>query len=881
MQRDATRATVAMAVVTLLGCGMNEVDTGGASESLVDCADGLSPDGRGCAPDGMIRWSAWSGDVFESAYQLIEGEVIVEGDISLGSVEEAYAEHAELSLDLDDLGSADKAFLDPRRSRKWPGGRIPYSLDPDLGCTVTMGVITGGPTDTNGNSRCLNLQGALDLWNARSADTGLVWEYRQSIGQRSPGRRFRHIDGGVSYSYVGYHRNRQAVRLSAGAALGTVAHEMGHSMGLIHEHQRLDRDEFLLVREELVADGFASQIATRRSGARNRRVRMVGRYDRDSLMHYGSSAFAIDQTLLSGYPDTPTLLSRGRLDRWGLRLPLSGGPDTLATIVDVGRTHERVEVGHTGIELADVSVARVDANAISDLVTRRGERYLWSPSAAGHWRWLTTSVGAYVAAGDEVFFGNFDSQAGRDVLVRAGARFRLYSSDGSVDTFAVDSAVDADVADVDGDGRDDLVYLDALGVVFWRSGADLTSPSEPWSTGARRLAVRVWRQPRDTLTATTLRLVEFLPGDVRAVVMERHVFAGPGPDPTPASQRLPGLLQLAQEADWAPVLASRRGSLPDYVQSLAQLHFLHLQSAVVDPARSIDLLTYAEDSPVAPDGSPVMLANCLQSAGALASVLYFATANSPMPGDMRSPGQIFEDEVGVAVDLRDALVGGFGPGGAPGLVSYGTVTECSEPSEADVHGLGTHYLRAGPSVLTGRQPGAPCAGSSLAQSVMVSAALDAYLEFEAAFVSASGLERARVTLARQEEGGWTVGSERTVPVRGKADFVTAEFTFGQPGLYRVEIAVEEPAPAAPTADHVATWIISVGGGAFCGNAIVEPGEACDLGGLNSDVLPDFCRTNCTLPTCGDGVEDSGEYCDDGAANHPDGPCRPDCGPVFD
>ncbi len=55
---------------------------------------------------------------------------------------------------------------------------------------------------------------------------------------------------------------------------------------------------------------------------------------------------------------------------------------------------------------------------------------------------------------------------------------------------------------------------------------------------------------------------------------------------------------------------------------------------------------------------------------------------------------------------------------------------------------------------------------------------------------------------------------------------------------------------------------------FCGNGIVNPeyGEECDSGAMNSDVLPDRCRTDCRNSRCGDRVLDSAEQCDDGLLN---------------
>ncbi|MEE2836410.1 MAG: DUF4215 domain-containing protein [Myxococcota bacterium] len=52
--------------------------------------------------------------------------------------------------------------------------------------------------------------------------------------------------------------------------------------------------------------------------------------------------------------------------------------------------------------------------------------------------------------------------------------------------------------------------------------------------------------------------------------------------------------------------------------------------------------------------------------------------------------------------------------------------------------------------------------------------------------------------------------------------------------------------------------------ARCGDGYLQVGvEQCDQGEANSDVSPDTCRTDCSLPRCGDGVVDEGEACDDG------------------
>lgn len=57
---------------------------------------------------------------------------------------------------------------------------------------------------------------------------------------------------------------------------------------------------------------------------------------------------------------------------------------------------------------------------------------------------------------------------------------------------------------------------------------------------------------------------------------------------------------------------------------------------------------------------------------------------------------------------------------------------------------------------------------------------------------------------------------------------------------------------------------------LCGNGRVDPGEECDLGAGNSNILADTCRTDCRNPRCGDGIADRNEQCDDGNGVSGDG-----------
>ncbi len=89
-------------------------------------------------------------------------------------------------------------------------------------------------------------------------------------------------------------------------------------------------------------------------------------------------------------------------------------------------------------------------------------------------------------------------------------------------------------------------------------------------------------------------------------------------------------------------------------------------------------------------------------------------------------------------------------------------------------------------------------------------------------------------------------------------------------------AVLEPSQTANIHHDVTlerAMLRDIGWEVSCGNGMLDPGEACDLGPDNSDTVADRCRTSCELPKCGDGVVDSGEACD---STDTDAGCNPDC-----
>lgn len=88
-------------------------------------------------------------------------------------------------------------------------------------------------------------------------------------------------------SYVGMIGGKQNIRVASWADDSSIAHEMGHAIGLIHEHSRYDRDDYIVVHWDNIKDdkeyNFA-KMTSANSGISN----VTTDYDYQSLMHYSS-----------------------------------------------------------------------------------------------------------------------------------------------------------------------------------------------------------------------------------------------------------------------------------------------------------------------------------------------------------------------------------------------------------------------------------------------------------------------------------------------------------------------------------------------------------------------------------------------------------------
>lgn len=136
---------------------------------------------------------------------------------------------------------------------------------------------------------------------------------------------------GGGQSAVGMVGGQQFLQIGPNAwNRGTICHELGHTLGLIHEHQRSDRDSFITILTENIFPGDQPNFI-KLTNSRNQ-----GAYDFLSVMHYARNAFSTDPDLntmepLPAYSQFLNILGQGDpvltpLDRAGMAAIYGAAP---------------------------------------------------------------------------------------------------------------------------------------------------------------------------------------------------------------------------------------------------------------------------------------------------------------------------------------------------------------------------------------------------------------------------------------------------------------------------------------------------------------------------------------------------------------------------
>jgi hypothetical protein len=202
-------------------------------------------------------------------YSPIDGQAIFEGDIVLGSVAQLDAAY-EAIRDSGFEGSLEGIAITGSQHR-WPNGKIPFLINPNL------------PDRERVEKAIKHWEQKTPIsFHQRTTEIDYV-EFRPST---------------VCNSAVGRQGGPQFVNLGLQCATGNVIHEIGHVVGLWHEHSREDRDNFITIDLTNIDPGKIHNFNQHVTDGDD-----VGDYDYGSIMHYSAFAFARDQS-------RPTIISK-------------------------------------------------------------------------------------------------------------------------------------------------------------------------------------------------------------------------------------------------------------------------------------------------------------------------------------------------------------------------------------------------------------------------------------------------------------------------------------------------------------------------------------------------------------------------------------------
>ncbi|HEX8694147.1 MAG TPA: M12 family metallopeptidase [Longimicrobium sp.] len=220
---------------------------------------------------GYIRGR--DGKPLRITYEVRDGLAVWQGDIVLGPAGSVASSPG--AVPGPRRGVSIEGFNSGGQLYRWPGGVVPYVIDPSLPNPARV------------------LQAIAQI---EASTVGIRFVPR---GGEADYVRVIPSDGCASY--VGRIGGAQTVWLADGCGTGSTVHELSHALGMWHEQSRCDRDQFVEILWGNIDPERQHNFYNYCDGASD-----VSTYAEGSIMHYGPYSFSIN--------GQPTIRSRRGLD---------------------------------------------------------------------------------------------------------------------------------------------------------------------------------------------------------------------------------------------------------------------------------------------------------------------------------------------------------------------------------------------------------------------------------------------------------------------------------------------------------------------------------------------------------------------------------------
>ncbi len=148
---------------------------------------------------------------------------------------------------------------------RWPNGKIYYTIAGNMG-SINVNKINSAISEYNNK-------------------TNTQWIYRTNQANYVEFI-FGSSSGSDGWAHIGYQGGKQTISLDQYISVGSVIHEMGHTVGLYHEHTRKDRDQYVKILWNNIQNGQSYNFNIYNSGTD------IGPFNINSVMMYWPTSYS-------------------------------------------------------------------------------------------------------------------------------------------------------------------------------------------------------------------------------------------------------------------------------------------------------------------------------------------------------------------------------------------------------------------------------------------------------------------------------------------------------------------------------------------------------------------------------------------------------------